>query len=633
MLMNRYGMKRIVFLTVLIQLCICFLANAQELFQGINYQAVARDASGEVLSNLSLNVNVAFVTSGEKAVDYYSEWHEVKTDANGFFQLVVGYGDSRKGYLSDVPWAMDDIWLRVAINSPEKPDSQVTNTQQLFSVPYALFANSARQLTPADELALRNQSIYWTSTGNVDTRPPYHFLGNRDAKPLVFKTNSETRATFTRDGQLQIKAGSTVNGPDDMVASYPVYIKGANQGIHIKVNGSRDGTNNFLTFADPIDIHGRVEGQTYIELISNPFYIIQAAVYAIEGAKIIATTVGLGIQLAGHIAAGTGAAASLIFAFAAPGFYTAAAGNGIKIGVQVVEAASLLTNSINWAVSQANNVGVSFSSGGADYAEYLLRSSNASPMEPGDIVGVRGGVISKQTQGGDHLMVVSRNPGFLGNVPESEELENYEKVAFLGQVKVKVSGAVEAGDFILPSGNNDGVGIAVHPDSLAIADFSRIVGVAWESAEAAPLNMVNCAIGMTQNELAPKVEEVSNKVDNIINYLQGKGPLRPAEQTTAFKAYNPLGIPEGDVEKIFSDREFDRIIDQNADELRVMYAEAEEKLRASREIDFFEVPGLAEFFADPISQLKELRRDPKYDGPWGKMDHYFIQQFGNTENK
>lgn len=632
MLMNRYGMKRLVFLMFLIQLGISFSANGQELFQGINYQAVARDASGSVLSNLTLDVQVSFVPPGEGGTDYYSERHEVRTDEHGFFQVIIGNGDSRKGYLSDVPWTLEEIWLRVSVSSPEKPDLYLTRIQQLFSVPYALFANTARRLTPADEVETRNQSIYWTTSGNEDTRPPYHFLGNRDTKELVVKTNGETRATFTSDGQLQIKAGSTVRGSDTNVSSYPVYIKGANQGIYIKVNGSRNSSNNFMTFADPSDIHGRVEGQTYLELISNPFYIIQAAVYAIEGAKIIATTVGLGIELAGHIAAGTGAAASLIFAFAAPGFYTAAAGNGVKIGVQVVEAASLLTNSINWAVSQAQNVGVSFSSGGADYAEYLLRAPYASAMEPGDIVGVRGGVISKDIQGADHLMVVSQNPGFLGNVPNSEQLDQYEKVAFLGQVKIKVSGAVQAGDFIIPSGNNDGVGIAVHPDDLAIADFGEIVGVAWESAEAAPLNMVNASIGMTHNELAPKVEEISNKVDNIINYLQGKGALHPEEQATAFKAYNPLGIPEENVEKIFSDKEFDRIIDENAAELRAMYAEAEEKLRASKDIDFFEIPGLEAFFADPINQLKALRRDPKYDGPWGKLDHYFVQQFEKTDD-
>jgi hypothetical protein len=33
---------------------------------------------------------------------------------------------------------------------------------------------------------------------------------------------------------------------------------------------------------------------------------------------------------------------------------------------------------------------------------------------------------------------------------------------------------------LLPSGEGDGYGIAVHPDNMLAMDYGRIVGVAWE---------------------------------------------------------------------------------------------------------------------------------------------------------
>jgi hypothetical protein len=607
----------------------------QKLVQGIPYQAVARDASGAILADLSLQVTVAFTDRADGAINYYAETHDIQTDENGFFALVIGNGLSRNGYLNDVPWTKDEIWLEITINSSEREDLALKSSMQLFSLPYALYANAVNKLSEPEETTLRNHSIYWTSTGNVDTRPPFHFLGNKDNKELIVKTNNETRATFTKDGQLQIVAGSTVRGSDTNPDAYPVTIKGANQGIFINIDGKRSTANNFVTFADNTskEIHGTIEGQTIQELTSSPFYIIQSILYAIDGANIVFSGIANGLKAGGFATAAALAAAIpfCIFCWAAGGLGTAAVANGIKVGVDVARAAGLLVNSISWAKNQADNVGVSFTSGSADYAEYLPRASYAGNLEFGDIVGVKAGTVSKITQQADHLMVVSQNPSFLGNVPADGNTEKMEKIAFLGQVKVKVVGAVAAGDYILPSGNNDGVGIAVHPQDMRIEDYGRIVGVAWESAEEAPLNLVNCSIGMTQNEMAPKVEEISNKVDNIIGYLRGESPLRPEESSAMpGAAYSALGLAEGPVEKKFTDEKFDQMVDYNADLIQAIYDNAEQELKTSGQGDLSFSPEMQALFDDPVAQLKKMRRDPRYEGLWGKLDQYLMQQLQAT---
>ena len=80
------------------------------------------------------------------------------------------------------------------------------------------------------------------------------------------------------------------------------------------------------------------------------------------------------------------------------------------------------------------NLGVTYESGSADYAEYLERRSSSESMSAGDIVSVIGGRISKQTQNGSQLLVISTNPALLGNMQASADVTRFEKVAFMGQV-------------------------------------------------------------------------------------------------------------------------------------------------------------------------------------------------------
>jgi hypothetical protein len=121
---------------------------------------------------------------------------------------------------------------------------------------------------------------------------------------------------------------------------------------------------------------------------------------------------------------------------------------------------------------------------------------------PGDIVGVRGGYISRSTAVADHFMVISHNPIVLGNMPEQNRTADYEKVAFMGQVLVRISGKVYPGDFILPSGKNDGVGIAVSPENIAPDQYCKIVGIAWSESLSDISGYVNIAVGINANILA-----------------------------------------------------------------------------------------------------------------------------------
>jgi hypothetical protein len=82
----------------------------------------------------------------------------------------------------------------------------------------------------------------------------------------------------------------------------------------------------------------------------------------------------------------------------------------------------------------------------------------------------------------------------------SEENEHLgERVAFVGQVPVKVRGPVHAGDYIVPSGLNDGTGVVVPPEAMRPVHSTEIVGIAWESSEVKDIKLINMAIGLQSN--------------------------------------------------------------------------------------------------------------------------------------
>ncbi|MFM8840861.1 MAG: hypothetical protein ACKOFB_07170, partial [bacterium] len=167
----------------------------------------------------------------------------------------------------------------------------------------------------------------------------------------------------------------------------------------------------------------------------------------------------------------------------------------------------------NWACNRLANQGVTYESGSADYAEWLPKSSNGDKFVASDIVGVKNGKISKNTTDDDHCMVVSMKPIVLGNTPEPGKEKEYEKVAFMGQVPVKVMGKVELGDYIIPSGKNNGLGIARKPKDLSPYEYRKVVGVAWSAGDSpSGVNVINVAVGLNHNSTAQMLEEQSDRL-------------------------------------------------------------------------------------------------------------------------
>jgi hypothetical protein len=140
--------------------------------------------------------------------------------------------------------------------------------------------------------------------------------------------------------------------------------------------------------------------------------------------------------------------------------------------------------------------GVSYSTSGSDFAELLPMRDPAEVIHAGDVVGVHGGLITRETTGADWVMVVSSQAGFLGNWSDDEA--GKKAVAFTGQVPVRVRGSARRGDYLVASGFCDGTARAVAPDQLTAADAALVLGRAWSEATGEGIQRVNCVVGVPQ---------------------------------------------------------------------------------------------------------------------------------------
>jgi soluble cytochrome b562 len=336
------------------------------------------------------------------------------------------------------------------------------------------------------------------------------------------------------NGQLTVTA--TLPASESDINNYPLIVQGSRNGVSIKIQGAVPNRNeNFITFWNGNgEARGRIEGfagtfepdrSAFIQLVNDkngqdsnstqsqdPNQPLPDAPTALQNINnnyafgALNATLNLVQNIVKFVI-------NLVACIAGVGVFgdcDDVAWSGIDMAISAVQFAGYI------AYNQGNP-GVAYESGGADYAEWLAKFKKEEVLTFGDVVGVKAGIISKEFSDAENFMVVSRNPGVIGGMPEVGKDAVYEKVAFMGQVPVKVVGRVHKEDYILPSGNGDGMAIAVSASKMKAMDFKRVIGVAWsESDSLKDFNYINTAVGINTNDLAATVENMQT----VINAMQ-----------------------------------------------------------------------------------------------------------------
>jgi hypothetical protein len=169
---------------------------------------------------------------------------------------------------------------------------------------------------------------------------------------------------------------------------------------------------------------------------------------------------------------------------------------------------------ISTALASYAKIGVEYSSGNGDYAEWLERSDKMEDISAGDIVSVKGGKITRDLIGAEQVMVVSHAPIMLGNMPAAGKTDLGNSIVFIGQAPVKIMGSVRSGDYIVGQINTPGYGIAKHPNDMTIEDFKLAVGRSWDADETEGIKMANTVIGVHNSSFLNLIKDLKEKAEN-----------------------------------------------------------------------------------------------------------------------
>ncbi len=85
--------------------------------QGINYQALARNAGGSPIANQPITAEISIFPDAASATSLYTENHNLSTDAYGLFNLVIGAGTPAAGSFDAVDWSNAPLYLGVRLNT------------------------------------------------------------------------------------------------------------------------------------------------------------------------------------------------------------------------------------------------------------------------------------------------------------------------------------------------------------------------------------------------------------------------------------------------------------------------------------------------------------------------------------
>ncbi|MCG8686898.1 MAG: hypothetical protein MI892_18600, partial [Desulfobacterales bacterium] len=174
---------------------------------GFKYQAVIRDASGNVLANELVTVDVAILQGSEEGPEVFSEVHDTITNSFGLVNLNIGFSNPTD--FAVINWSSVSHYIRISVNG------EMMGTSQLLSVPYAIYAGSSgsgngssgtdNDPDPSNEL----QDISLS-----DTELSISEGSTVDLKPLLVKYDNQKLSV---NGHiLSIEGGNSVTLPDQV---------------------------------------------------------------------------------------------------------------------------------------------------------------------------------------------------------------------------------------------------------------------------------------------------------------------------------------------------------------------------------------------------------------------------------
>jgi len=213
------------------------LTSFAQVPQKMNYQAVARNSSGQPIINHAVGIKFTIRENSASGPDIFAETMTATTNSMGTFSVEIGGGTAILGSFVTIAWSTGTKYLNVKIDPSGGSSYTDMGTFPLLSVAYAQLAKNVVNNDDADanpNNELQNLSVAGDqlsiSSGNTVTIPDG-------------STTNELQTLSIAGNQLSISSGNTVTLPGGGGTTTP---GGASGNVQFNNGGAFGGDANFL---------------------------------------------------------------------------------------------------------------------------------------------------------------------------------------------------------------------------------------------------------------------------------------------------------------------------------------------------------------------------------------------------
>jgi len=235
--------------SLLFLLLLAAMAGYAQAPQSLSYQAVARDASGNVLSNKNISLRLS-VLNNTTAV--FVETFAVTTNAYGMFTVNIGTGTAVTGAFSSIDWAGGQPKsLKTEMDANGGSSFVVIGTTPFQSVPYALVANRISGLnnvnaaSPTANQVLRWSGSEWVAStlgtdaslvGDGSSGAPFKLAGQGATSGQVLSWNGSAWVPTTASST--VTTNNTLTGNGSVANPLRIAQQAASNGQVLQWNGT-----------------------------------------------------------------------------------------------------------------------------------------------------------------------------------------------------------------------------------------------------------------------------------------------------------------------------------------------------------------------------------------------------------
>lgn len=153
----------------------------------MSYQAVIRNSNDQLLKNQEVGMQISILQGSVDGTVVYSETQFPTSNLNGLVCLVIGEGTIVSGSFSSIDWSNGPFFIKTETDPTGGSAYTITSINQLLSVPYALHATTAENLTtPISE----NDPVFsiWDKSTGIKIKESQitdldHFTNNDEIDP------------------------------------------------------------------------------------------------------------------------------------------------------------------------------------------------------------------------------------------------------------------------------------------------------------------------------------------------------------------------------------------------------------------------------------------------------------------